>query len=62
LGGFLPLNIGKKLLLWAFWCGKVLEGKKMLKRKIAEGKRIVERKLLKRKGKMLKGKELLKRG
>jgi hypothetical protein len=34
---FLPLNIGKKLLLWAFWCGKLLEGKridegKMLKR------------------------------
>jgi hypothetical protein len=38
LGGFLPLNIGKKLLLWAFWCGKLLGGKriegKMLKRLI----------------------------
>jgi hypothetical protein len=33
LGGFLPLNIGKKLLLWSFWCGKLLEGKR-----IAEGK------------------------
>jgi hypothetical protein len=37
LGGFLSLNIGKKLLLWAFWCGKLLKGKrtvegKMLKR------------------------------
>jgi hypothetical protein len=37
LGGFLPLNIGKKLLLWAFWCGKLLEGR-----------RIVEGKMLKR--------------
>jgi hypothetical protein len=45
--GFLPLNIGKKLLLWAFWCGKLLEGK-LLKGKIAEGKRIVEGKILKR--------------
>jgi hypothetical protein len=39
------LNIGKKLLLWAFWCGKLLEGK-----------RIIEGKTLKGKGKkMLKG-------
>jgi hypothetical protein len=45
VGGFLPLNIGKKLLLWAFWCGKLLEGK-----------RIIEGKTLKGKGKkMLKG-------
>jgi hypothetical protein len=27
LGDFLPLNLEKKLLLWAFWCGKFLEGK-----------------------------------
>jgi hypothetical protein len=35
-------------LLWAFWCGKLLEGKELLKGKIAEGKRIVEGKMLKR--------------
>jgi hypothetical protein len=31
--GFLPLNIGKKLLLGAFWCGKLLEGKKIIEGK-----------------------------
>jgi hypothetical protein len=36
------------LLLWAFWCGKLLEGKR-----ITEGKRIA-------KGKLLKGKVWLK--
>jgi hypothetical protein len=35
--GFFTLNIGKNLLLWAFWCGKLLEGK-----------RIIEGKMLKR--------------
>jgi hypothetical protein len=48
LEGF--LGFGLVLLLWAFWCGKLLEGKR-----ITEGKRIV-------KGKFLKGKEWLKRG
>jgi hypothetical protein len=47
--------LGKKLLLWAFWCRKFLEGKKLLEGKITEGKRIT-------KGKLLKGKEWLKRG
>jgi hypothetical protein len=44
-GGF-----GLILLLWAFWCGELLEGKR-----ITEVKRIV-------KGKLLKGKQWLKRG
>jgi hypothetical protein len=43
-------NFGLILLLWAFCCGKLLEGKR-----ITEGKRID-------KGKLLKGKEWLKRG
>jgi hypothetical protein len=38
LGGFLSLNIGKKLLLWAFWCGKLLEGKKIVEGKMLKGK------------------------
>jgi hypothetical protein len=38
LGGFLPLNIRKKLLLWAFGVGSFWEGKELLKGKIAEGK------------------------
>jgi hypothetical protein len=38
LGGFLPLNIGKKLLLRAFWCGKLLEGKRIVEGKILKGK------------------------
>jgi hypothetical protein len=42
--------IGMILLLWAFWCGELLEGKR-----ITEGKRIAKAKLLNRK-------ELLKRG
>jgi hypothetical protein len=47
------MNIRKKLLFWAFWYGKLLEGKaiiegKMLKGEISEGKRIFERKMLKR--------------
>jgi hypothetical protein len=53
LGGFLPLNIGKKLLFWAFWCGRLLEGQRIvevLRRENAKGKR----------EKFLKGKELLK--
>jgi hypothetical protein len=33
LGGILPLNIGKKLLLWAFWCGKLLEEKRIIEEK-----------------------------
>jgi hypothetical protein len=33
LEGFLPLNIGKKLLLWAFWYGKFLEGKRFIEGK-----------------------------
>jgi hypothetical protein len=33
LGGFLPLNIGKKLLLWAFWYGKLSEGKTIIEGK-----------------------------
>jgi hypothetical protein len=37
------------VLVWAFWCGKLLEGKR-----ITEGKRIA-------KGNLLKGKEWLKR-
>jgi fatty acid desaturase len=28
--GFLPLSIGKKFLLWVFWCGKLLEGKRII--------------------------------
>jgi hypothetical protein len=37
---FLLLALGKKLLLWAFWCGKLLEGKRIVERKkIAEGKK-----------------------
>jgi hypothetical protein len=48
-GGFF-LGFGFWLLLWAFWYGKLLEGKR-----ITEGKRIA-------KGKLLKGKEGLKRG
>jgi hypothetical protein len=47
LEGF--LGFGVVLLLWAFWCVKFLEGKR-----ITEGKRIA-------KGKLLKGKEWLKR-
>jgi hypothetical protein len=30
----LALSIGKKLLLWAFWCGKLLEGKRIIKGKM----------------------------
>jgi hypothetical protein len=37
LGGFLPLNIGKKLLLWAFCCGKILEGKRIIEMKMLKG-------------------------
>jgi hypothetical protein len=48
-GGF-GLGFGLIHLLWAFWCGKLLEGKR-----ITEGKRIA-------KGKLLKGKVWLKRG
>jgi hypothetical protein len=33
LRGFLPLNIGKKLSLWAFWYGKLLEGKRIIEGK-----------------------------
>jgi hypothetical protein len=33
LGGFLPLNIGKRLLLWVFWYGKLLEGKRIIEGK-----------------------------
>jgi hypothetical protein len=44
----LALNIGRKLLLWAFWCGKLLEGKRIIEEKNAKGKRIVEGKMLKR--------------
>jgi hypothetical protein len=36
LGGFLPLNIGKNLLLWAFWCEKLLEGKRIVKEGLIE--------------------------
>jgi hypothetical protein len=43
-------GFGLVLLLWAFWHGKPLEGKR-----ITEGKRIA-------KGKLLKGKVWLKRG
>jgi hypothetical protein len=43
------LGFGLILLLWAFWCGKLLVGKR-----ITEGKRIA-------KGKLLKGKVWLKR-
>jgi uncharacterized RDD family membrane protein YckC len=43
------LGFGFVLLLWVFWCGKLLEGKR-----ITEGKRMT-------KGKLLKGKEWLKR-
>jgi hypothetical protein len=39
------------VLLWAFWCGKLLEGKRIVEGKIAEGKGIVEGKILKGKGK-----------
>jgi hypothetical protein len=60
LGGFLPLNIGKKLSLWAFWCGKHLEGKRIIEGKIAEWKRIVEGKILKRK--IAEGKKELLKG
>jgi hypothetical protein len=42
------LGFGLGLLLWAFWCGKLLEGKRII-----EGKRIA-------KGKLLKGKIWLK--
>jgi hypothetical protein len=45
-GGF----FGLWLLLWAFCCGKLLEGEK-----VTEGKRIA-------KGQLLKGKVWLKRG
>jgi hypothetical protein len=48
-GGFC-LGFGLVLLLLAFWCGKLLERKR-----ITEGKRIAKEKLL-------KGKEWLKRG
>jgi hypothetical protein len=48
--GFRLLLFAFDFLLWAFWCGKLLEGKR-----ITEGKRIA-------KGKLLKGKERLKRG
>jgi hypothetical protein len=30
----LPLNIGKKLLPWAFSCGKLLEGKRIVEGKM----------------------------
>jgi hypothetical protein len=43
------LGFGLGFLLWAFWYGKILEGKR-----ITEEKRIA-------KGKLLKGKEWLKR-
>jgi hypothetical protein len=36
-GGFLPLNIEKKLLFWVFWCGKLLEGKRTI-----EGKKLLK--------------------
>jgi hypothetical protein len=45
-GGFFVLWLGSGLvlLLWAFWCRKLLEGKR-----ITEGKRIAKGKLLKEK-------------
>jgi hypothetical protein len=32
--------LGKKLLLWAFWCGKLLEGKRIVegKKELLKGK------------------------
>jgi hypothetical protein len=48
--GLFAFALGKKRLLWAFWWGKLLEGKG-----IVDGKRIT-------KGKLLKGKEWLKKG
>jgi hypothetical protein len=68
LGGFLPLNIEKKTLLWAFWCRKLLEGKRIIEgKKIAKGKRIFEGKTLQGKRKIAEGKrivegKMLKRG
>jgi hypothetical protein len=40
LGVFLPLNIRKKLLLWAFWCGKLLERKR--REKLLKGKELLK--------------------
>jgi uncharacterized RDD family membrane protein YckC len=48
-GLWLELWLGLILLLWAFWCAKLLKGKR-----ITEGKRIT-------KGKLLKGKVWLKK-
>jgi hypothetical protein len=54
------------VLLWAFWCRKLLEWNrivegKMLKEKIAEGKRIIEGKCQREEGTIAEGK-MLKRG
>jgi hypothetical protein len=40
---FLPLAFYLGLLLWAFWCGKLLEGKR-----ITEGTKMAKEKWLKR--------------
>jgi hypothetical protein len=42
LRGFLPLNIGKKLLLWPFGVRSFWKGKELLKGKIAEGKELLK--------------------
>jgi hypothetical protein len=44
-GGFFAFGFCLGFSLWAFWCGKLLEGKR-----ITEGKRIAKGKLLKGKG------------
>jgi hypothetical protein len=48
LEGF--LGFGVVLLLWAFWCVKFLEGKRITEgKRIAKGKRITERSKVDRK-------------
>jgi hypothetical protein len=56
MGGFLPLNIGKKLLLWALLVWEALERKRVI-----EGKRLLKGKCQREKGTIAEGK-MLKRG
>jgi hypothetical protein len=45
LFAFLPLTftLGFSLLLWTFWCGKLLEGKRIAKGKLLKGKEWLKR-------------------
>jgi hypothetical protein len=46
--GLFAFEYWEEAFTLAFWCGKLLEGKRIIEGNFAEGKRIVEGKMLKR--------------